>query len=188
MLKHIIALSLLASPALADDEYCNDMWFVRNQIFDRAGYCFQSPLGQAMFDNADCIGTEITVPKKNRDLLAYVKHVEADLTCKVNTSRTRPPVDRADLRLQLQDLAALDEYGGAGCFGYQGPAFNLHAGHDAGSPVLGQVQPGDDIRYLFRSFDAPNDWIYTEAQKDGKTISLGWSQRLETQLCDSFAG
>jgi len=188
MFKPILALSFLATPALADDEYCNDMWFVRNQIFDRAGYCFKSPLGQAMFDNSDCTGGEIKVPKQHRDLLAYVKHVEADLACKVDTRRTTAPVERADLRLQLHDLAALDEYGGAGCFGYQGPVFNLHAGHDASSPILGQVKTGDDIRYLFRSFNAPNDWIYTEAQKDGETISLGWSQRLETQLCDSFAG
>ena len=191
MIRYAVLFALLfpiASPAMADTEYCDDMWFVRNQIYDRAGYCFQSPMGKAVFDNSDCTGTQVSVAKADREILAYVEGVEADLACKLDTSKPRAPVERVDLRLQLEDLAALDDIGGAGCFGYQGPAFDLHAARRAGSTILGQVNTGDDIRYLFRSFGGQHDWIYTEAQRDGKTISLGWSQRLEVDLCDSFAG
>ncbi|NSY38259.1 caspase family protein [Leisingera sp. ANG59] len=34
---------------------CDALWFQRNSIFARRGYCFQSPRGQAAFSNAGCI-------------------------------------------------------------------------------------------------------------------------------------
>ena len=46
-------LSLCVTPAFALD-HCEEWWFTRNLVFDRAGYCFSSPLGQAVFDNSDC--------------------------------------------------------------------------------------------------------------------------------------
>ncbi|MBZ8134532.1 YARHG domain-containing protein [Afifella sp. IM 167] len=33
---------------------CNDLWYVRNRIFDENGYCFRTSRGRANFDNSDC--------------------------------------------------------------------------------------------------------------------------------------
>ena len=41
-----IPAALAAFPALAFDP-CEDLWFSRNQLYDRAGYCFSTPLGLA---------------------------------------------------------------------------------------------------------------------------------------------
>jgi len=47
-MRFLIALicTLLAAPVQALD-YCDELWFTRNLAFDRAGYCFGSPLGKA---------------------------------------------------------------------------------------------------------------------------------------------
>jgi len=33
---------------------CNDLWYVRNRIYDENGYCFRTSRGRANFDNSDC--------------------------------------------------------------------------------------------------------------------------------------
>jgi hypothetical protein len=35
---------------------CDQLWYARNAIFDRAGYCFSSARGKAAFDNTGCTG------------------------------------------------------------------------------------------------------------------------------------
>ena len=50
MRRAAICAFVVAGPAAAD-ERCHDLWFARNAIMDRAGYCFGSVLGQAVFDN-----------------------------------------------------------------------------------------------------------------------------------------
>ena len=46
MKRLALLCALLASPAAASD-VCDDLWFTRNLIMDRAGYCFGSVLGRA---------------------------------------------------------------------------------------------------------------------------------------------
>ena len=55
-----LLLFLIASPAAASD-VCHDLWFTRNLIMDRAGYCFGSMLGKATFDNSDCTGKNVSL-------------------------------------------------------------------------------------------------------------------------------
>jgi YARHG domain len=33
---------------------CQNLWFVRNRIFDENGYCFKTVRGRQAFDNSDC--------------------------------------------------------------------------------------------------------------------------------------
>ena len=33
---------------------CQNLWLVRNSIYDRRGYCFKTQDGKATFDNSDC--------------------------------------------------------------------------------------------------------------------------------------
>ncbi len=69
----LIAVSAASAPAFADcfenigctdsDSYkvydleelsCENLWYVRNRIFDENGYCFTTARGRAAFDNSDC--------------------------------------------------------------------------------------------------------------------------------------
>jgi len=40
--------------AAGGSETCDSLWYQRNLIYDRKGYCFQSPRGQAAFSNEGC--------------------------------------------------------------------------------------------------------------------------------------
>ena len=33
---------------------CQNLWYVRNSIYDRKGYCFKTQDGKDVFDNSDC--------------------------------------------------------------------------------------------------------------------------------------
>ena len=33
---------------------CENLWFVRNRIYDENGYCFKTARARAQFDNSDC--------------------------------------------------------------------------------------------------------------------------------------
>lgn len=69
----LMVISLGAAPAKADcfevigctdsdwfdgddlEEFsCENLWHVRNRIYDEHGYCFSTERGRAMFDNSDC--------------------------------------------------------------------------------------------------------------------------------------
>ena len=88
MKRLILALILLASPAAAAD-VCDDLWFTRNLIMDRAGYCFGSALGQAVFDNGNCIGKSVSLSTQLQRQVAEIRELEKQIPCKVDTARTR---------------------------------------------------------------------------------------------------
>ncbi|GKY88840.1 DUF4453 domain-containing protein [Sinisalibacter aestuarii] len=186
-----LALALAASPASAQivDEYCNDYWLVRNQAFNMAGYCFGSALGQALFDNSDCIGQDVALSPRNQTLVARIRDIEGRGGCHVDTSRTSLPIPLTGLRLQLTDLAARDEHSGAGCFGWTGAGFTLWSGFRADRAPLGAVQPGDDLIFLYDTRDAQRDWYYVEVERGGVPVGLGWSDTpMNWDLCTEAAG
>lgn len=186
-----IVLALTTAPAQAQivDEYCSDYWFVRNQAFDQAGYCFGSPLGQALFDNSDCTGKNVALSPKNQALVNRIAEIEARGGCNVDTSRTFLPIPLIGLRLQLTDLAARDEHSGSGCFGWTGAGFALWSGYGANRARISAVNPGDDLLFLSYTPDAPLDWYYVEVERGGVPIGLGWSNApLDWNLCTEAAG
>ncbi len=88
----IIALFLPAAPATAEvwqygEPECNELWFARNLIMDRAGYCFGSPLGQALFDNRDCRGSDVSLSPAHKSQVRKIQSLEAQIRCKVNSGR-----------------------------------------------------------------------------------------------------
>ena len=185
------ALALLATPASAQmvDEYCNDYWFVRNQAFDQAGYCFGSALGQALFDNSNCQPGAVTLRPENQALVARITQLEAEGGCHVDSSATSLPIPLIGLRLQLEDLAARDDTSGAACYGWQGPGFMLWAGHAEQGVPLSEVRAGDDLFFLYYTPEAPAGWGYLEVLRDGVPVGLGWSNApLDWALCDEAVG
>ncbi|WP_424978421.1 DUF4453 domain-containing protein [Leisingera sp. S232] len=185
-MKSLVALfSLLAAPALAGDA-CHDLWFTRNAVIDRAGYCFGSPLGQAVFDNGDCTGKSVALPPQDQRLVSKVKQMEARFGCRVNNKQTRLDLDDLFLRYQLRNLPIRDEFESA-CLGWLGPVIGLRAGHSSDAPLVGQIDPGDYVKYAHIPV---GNWTYvTTSGSDWQITSGGW---LDTSLfqeqCRDIAG
>ena len=80
-MRIIIGL-LLALPNVAIG--CEELWFFRNLIFDRAGYCFETPLGQAVFDNADCTTSTPVLSQTLSDRVALIRLEEGYSGCNID--------------------------------------------------------------------------------------------------------
>ena len=78
------ALVLTPLSALADS-FCEDLWFTRNALADRGGYCFSSTLGQAVFDNDGCTGSTSALAANDRALVSRIVELEAEAQCAVDT-------------------------------------------------------------------------------------------------------
>jgi Domain of unknown function (DUF4453)/YARHG domain len=182
----LLALTI-AVPAFGDD-ICDDLWLSRNQLFDRAGYCFSSPLGQAVFDNSDCTGTEVTLDRDSAALLAHIRAMEAEFGCAVNSSRRWLDVDNLGLRLALEVVVARSEFA-SGCLGWMGAPLALHAGPRAASPLLGRVTRGDDIVWEYETVRWPEGWSFVTTYRDGVQTGLGWvAGDIDQALCSGLAG
>jgi hypothetical protein len=177
----------VAAPALGYD-ICDDLWLSRNHLFDRAGYCFSSPLGQAVFDNAGCTGTDVALPASDAEMLDHIRTMEAELGCAVDTTRTMLDVENVSLRLRLEIVVARSEFA-SGCLGWQGPPIALHAGTHAESPTISQVQTGDDIVWEYDALPWPDGWSFVTSYRDGVQTGLGWTMSdIDESLCTGLAG
>lgn len=45
---------------------CQNLWYVRNSIYDDHGYCFRTAAAKAEFDNSDCYETDASKLRFNR--------------------------------------------------------------------------------------------------------------------------
>ena len=182
----IAALSLIASPAAAYD-ICDEAWFIRNLHFDRAGFCFGTALGQATFDNSDCVGREISLQPEAMETVNKIKEFEGWFGCKVDTGRTT-----LDLPFQAQ-LRALENLPiptdtGSGCLGWLGRDIPLRAGHRPDAPVVGTIRMGDNIIWEY-DFVAPDGWYLVSFSRDDTQVGIGWTNETISDLeCTSFAG
>lgn len=172
-MRRLLPLALLipfAAPALASDG-CDDLWFTRNLVMDRAGYCFGSALGQAVFDNGDCTGKTVSLDAKDQKLVDRIRKLETRYECAVDTGRKQLDVKDLAIRRRLTDLPIAEEFPG-GCLGWQAPETPLHAGRSPSSEVIGRITPGDFVGF----FHIPaGDWQYvTAADPDWTVKSGGW--------------
>ena len=101
MLKYwLFIIGLMPSIGVAEDfpslgtgrATCDSLWVERNQILNVAGYCFETPLGQAIFDNADCsLGTP-ALSEASLNRIARLEQAEDRRSCEVNTGKTQVTV------------------------------------------------------------------------------------------------
>lgn len=180
-----LLLVLLAGPSAAQG-WCDDLWFTRNLVMDRAGYCFGTPLGQALFDNSDCTGRRIALDPEASRLVDTILAAEARNECAIDTSRRTVDLDDAAIRRRLTDLPVRDEFESA-CIGWLGPETPLRAGHDRTAPELDRIARGDIVRYEHVPF---GDWSYvTVATPEFETKGGGWLDRSAVEEdCFEIAG
>lgn len=77
-------ITLLLSASLARAESCYDLWYERNAIFDARGYCFETRLGQEVFDNSDCWTSFPKLTRAEQKRVDAIKAEERRRGCKVN--------------------------------------------------------------------------------------------------------
>lgn len=187
---HRLAFALplvLALPAAAWTP-CEDLWFSRNQLYDRAGYCFSTPLGQAIFDNSDCTGKDVSLEPGGGEIVAFVRDMEERLDCKVDTSATSIDIPHIDLRFRLETVVALSEIA-SGCLGWTGDPIPLRAGPRDGAEVLSVAMPGDDIVWEYEPIGWPEGWSFVTAYRDGEQTALGFTRDdMDYDLCTGLAG
>ncbi|MFT6272557.1 MAG: hypothetical protein ACJA0F_001402 [Dinoroseobacter sp.] len=173
---------LSAGTAVAD---CASMWVTRNLVFDRAGYCFGSNLGQSVFNNAGCTGTDVNLSAAERDFVAYTREIEAIFDCKINTARTSIDLPLLSSWLKLQDLPRRDEFE-SGCMGWTGPRTALRSGHSGGASVVGTLMQGDVV---LLSHWAVGDWNFITVSRGEQDAAIGWTDvQFGPETCRSLAG
>lgn len=177
--------ALLPLPAHAGDG-CHDLWFTRNLIMDRAGYCFGSALGQAVYDNGDCVGKTVSLGPSQTQQVNTIRGMEKFHGCNVNTSGRYLDVPDHSIRRYLIDLPIRDEYESA-CLGWLGPVTPLYSGHSLGTAPLGQIQPGDYVHYAHIPVGS---WTYVTVQTPQWQIKTGgWlDMNSITETCQDYAG
>ena len=186
------AFCLIASfPALASaHDACDDLWFVRNLVFAKQGYCFGSPLGQAVFGTASCTTKSPTLSAQDKAIIAQTRTMEKRWECKVNSNKTRLDVHSLALRWQLRDQPLHDDTESS-CITYVGPKTPLYAGHSTSDQIIGYIYPGDDFGNAYVSFSPDTNWLFISAVSaaDGTLRpDIGWTQQNLWENCTHMAG
>lgn len=179
--RAIFSLLMFCSPALAEDPFqdgapCDDLWFSRNAMLDKAGYCFASPLGQAVFDNSDCVPGAVTVDEMTQTAIQAIRAREAFFQCDVDTGRKTLDLDPHDIaRRKVLDIQPVEEalwqfeYS---CVGYVGDPLPIRSAPITDALTIGTVQPGALLNF-HRGI-----WIW---DLDGNELSTG-------QITPTFPG
>lgn len=180
----ILVLSLVAGPVSA--EICDELWYARNQIFDRAGYCFGSNLGQAVFDNIDCTTKSPALSAEAGESIALIKEIEEEFACKVDTKRTLIEVSLPYVLPFVTDTPIPHGYDGLGCLGWVGDPVTLFAAIGNQGEVLGSIEPGDTVNQKHISVGA---WNFVTVSRDGEDLAGGWTDVEFTEaVCSGLAG
>ncbi len=170
------ALLFLVFPAAAQEEpHCEELWLARNLLFDRAGYCFSTPLGQAVFDNSNCTETPAALDTRAADTVARIRAEEAVRGCAVDTDIAALPPYLADelaMYRAVRDIPIRNRSSG-GCIGYRGPTILLRSAVEATSAVTGRFAEGASLGFSYASNDG---WTFvTVLQPSGELLEFGWA-------------
>jgi len=166
-------------------EICDELWFIRNLVQHRAGYCFNSVLGQVIFDNDDCNPAGAALSEADKVLIAKVRAFEVEDGCAIDSSQTKLNVDMIEQRKALVDLP-FPSWGESACIGWQGRRMSLRAERFVDGPVIGAARTGDMLMFQFEDVDG---WSFVQVFQNDVPAGMGWAEiALEDLACDSFAG
>jgi hypothetical protein len=183
-LSAAIASTLFVAPLpAAAQDICDALWFTRNLVFDRAGYCFSSPLGLAYF-SADCTTTEPELDPAAQEVVSQILELEEQWECSVDTQRTElAPYDTQVLTF-IEDLPVPTGFESS-CFGWKGDMLMLRAARRDDAQPTGFIRPGDDLLTAHADFDG---WSFYSMTPQGQ--GLGWvrSPEWSEATCTALAG
>jgi hypothetical protein len=189
MLFAIVGLAAFAPQTARASWWCESLWFTRNAVLDRAGICFDSVLGQAIFDNTGCTGTSIALVPEFVQVVTYISELERREGCRIDTSR--PVLNLPDLaiRRQLVEIPVPDENNGYNCIGWRGPSVALVTARSDQAAPVGRVDPGDFVG-MWATPGAAWSYVVTSATPGGPMKSGGWMQGGwdPNQFCAEQAG
>jgi len=78
-----MATVVFAGSARAQD--CDELWYERNAIYKRAGYCFKTQRAISTFGNAGCMydnAEELPLTSRQRARIARIVRLERELGCR----------------------------------------------------------------------------------------------------------
>ena len=179
-----LLIFLLPAPARAL-EICDELWFTRNLAFDRAGYCFGSVLGQAVFDNAGCQQGSVALDRADTAMVAKVRKLEQEFECEVDTAQSFLAVPQLAVRKALVDSPFPTDTESA-CVGWQGERLPLLAARKGDAIVIGAVREGDTLLFQFEPVEG---WIFVEVYQTDIPAGVGWVKVDITEAnCAAIAG
>lgn len=184
-MKHILAGILMIGGTMASADMCDELWYTKNLLFDRAGHCFASALGRANFNNDDCIGSGPTLRPSEQAQYDMVVEQEELWMCDVDNSVYRDlNIEQEALRRTMIVLPIRDGYESA-CIGYTGPDHVLRRGPSAMAEQTGTLRAGGDVNLIY---GYEGDWVYLN--RDGAD-GAGWAEIGAFNydgLCEMMAG
>jgi hypothetical protein len=177
-----LALSAPAAAQYAD--FCDELWFSRDLVFDEAGQCFETPLAQAIFDNAGCTGRAQLTRAETLVVQMIAQH-EADLGCDIDTDRSRMPGLQSLSYYRDLDLVPPRSPYESACIGYLGQPFSLRRGPDPLAAVNITAEPGDDVAF---AHDPVLGWQFFLVTKPDGATRGGWVYGDFPTECEFAAG
>ncbi len=165
----LFLLALTPAPAAAQ-AYCEELWFTRNLLFDRAGYCFSTALGQSVFDNADCRG-KVVLEGVEADTMRLLLDLENAAGCRVDTRRGWIEVGHVGLRRKMTDLP-IPARSSRTCAAWAGDPLPLRLARAPEAEVVAAARPGDTLTF---GFEDAGRWRYAELTREGRVIGAGWT-------------
>lgn len=180
-----LCIAALGSPVFADS-FCDELWFTRNLVFDRAGYCFGSTLGQSVFDNRDCISQDVSISPPDKVFVDEVRVMESEFNCAVDTGRRALTFHGQSFRRAIAHLPLPSEFESA-CLGWKAATENLRAGRSEQAAVVGQILQGDNVTF---SHVPIGNWEFVQIYRGDVLTVEGWVQWAfnEPGRCEGWAG
>ena len=88
--KICVAVALMIVPQISfagdnpggDD--CYDLWYARNEIYKRNGYCFQTRLAMETFGNSGCYTRAPRFTRAEQSTIEAIRRKERQRSCRVN--------------------------------------------------------------------------------------------------------
>ncbi|MFQ6549752.1 DUF4453 domain-containing protein [Aestuariibius sp. 2305UL40-4] len=184
-------------------QYCHDLWFSRNAMWNDVGYCFSSPLGQAVFDNSDCTTEAPVLSELNTRIVARIVEVEDAFACEVDTSATS--LDDAQIfsleyrrAVTSQPVLGRSEFTEWSCDRFQQPRRPVLAAPEAEAEILGWIETGDGFSVNHDTWDGWDFVTVTEVSDEpwqGVPKAAGWVWLADlpevedyTEICLFMAG
>lgn len=192
MFRSALLCLFFATPTLAQDvvpyDLCDELWFMRNQIYANAGYCFSSPLGQVMFGNTTCTGKEVALTSFEQALVDEYRALEQSEGCAVDTSQTTP-LAIYNLEDRRSEPWLGGEYSYSMCIGWMGQPFPLFVDPDLSAARVGEVVAGDNLSVIVQTDLPGGAWFYYYVMDESELRLQGWANRdIDYDLCTGNAG